>query len=97
MISELGPRVSADVERERKLEEERRAELRKRLEEKREREKQGKKVFQVFSMVNGQGTSLRTRDNRSHTQSCWLQSTDLSYRSLSAASLAFYEVIDLLL
>ena len=42
MISELGPRVSADVERERKLEEERRAELRKRLEEKREREKQGK-------------------------------------------------------
>ena len=66
MISELGPRVSADVEQERKLEEERRAELRKRLEEKREREKQGKKVFQVFSMVNGQGTSRRNRGTIGH-------------------------------
>ena len=69
MISELGPRVSADVERERKLEEERRAELRKRLEEKREREKQGKSgsgfhhgLIQ-FCRAAIFGTSRRTWDN----------------------------------
>ena len=66
MISELGPRVSADVERERKLEEERRAELRKRLEEKRERKEQGKGFHHgliQFCRAVILGTSRKTRDN----------------------------------
>ena len=76
MISELGPRVSADVERERKLEEERRAELRKRLEEKREREKQGKGFHHgliQFCRAAIFGTSRRYQRQllRSHTQFSW--------------------------